>query len=121
MPNRNYNRGAAFERAVAGAFSDMGYAAFRSAGSHSPADVFALAPGVAVCVQCKTDGRLDPDEWNCFLAFCEKAGAVPIMARRKDGRRGAEYFRLTGPKDGRGGPQPMEPWRIPLPTVGDAL
>lgn len=109
MPNRNAKNGAAFERQVMRDLESCGYAATRSAGSHGPADVWAIRGGRCVLVQCKRNGRLDPDEWNEFIAFCTQAGAVPILAAKIRG--GIDYQRLTGKKEGRG-PQPMMPFDI---------
>ena len=63
-----------------------------------------------VCIQCKTDGRLAPDEWNEFFEYCEPVWAVPIMAMK--GARGTPivYKRLLGRKEKRG-KQPMEDWQ----------
>ena len=106
----NYQRGADFERRVVKDMESKGYAAIRSAGSHKPADVVAMRRGKTVCIQCKRDGRLPPAEWNAFLDWCWKAGAVPVMASIPKGGRGIAYHRLTGCKRGRGG-QPMEVWK----------
>lgn len=107
----NYTRGAAFERKVAKDLEGHGYVTVRSAGSHSPADVIAMRYGTIAAVQCKLNGRLDPDEWNELWEFCVSAGATPIMASPlKDGRKtGIIYRRLTSRKDGRGR-QPLAPW-----------
>ena len=107
----NYTRGATFERKVARNLEEWGYVTVRSAGSHSPADVIAMRYGIIVSVQCKLNGRVDPDEWNEFWEFCLLAGAKPIVAApQADGRKtGIIYRRLTSRKDGRGR-QPWESW-----------
>lgn len=114
----NYSRGASFERKVASDLEAFGYVTVRSAGSHSPADVLAtrrsllgVVYGVAevVAVQCKTNGRLDPDEWNEFWEWCAKGGALPILAQRGAKGHGVIYSRLTSRKDV-SGRQPLEPW-----------
>lgn len=105
----NYTRGATFERKVAKNLEDWGYVTVRSAGSHSPADIVAMHRGSIVCVQCKTNGRLDPDEWNEFFDWCEKAGAMPVLAAKARVLSGIIYYRLTSRKDGRGR-QPLAPW-----------
>lgn len=107
----NYTRGAAFERKVAKDLEGYGYVTVRSAGSHSPADVIAMHYGIIVAVQCKLNGRLDPNEWNELWDFCLLAGAKPIVAApQTDGRKtGIIYRRLTSRKDG-GGRQPWESW-----------
>lgn len=106
--NTNYRRGADFERRVVHDLEGKGFAVVRSAGSHKPADVIAMRHGKTVCVQCKRDGRLPPDEWNKFLDWCWVAGAIPVMASTPG--RGIEYNRLTGRKEHRGR-QPMERWK----------
>ena len=107
----NYQRGAAFERKVAKDLEGYGYVTVRSAGSHSPSDVIAMQYGYIACVQCKADGRLDPDEWNELWEFAQLAGGTPVMAEPyKDGRKtGIIYRRLTSRKDGRGR-QPLAYW-----------
>lgn len=44
MAQTNYQRGANKERRIVNAAREKGYLAFRSAGSHSPIDVFILKP-----------------------------------------------------------------------------
>jgi Holliday junction resolvase len=105
----NYKRGADFERRAQKLLERIGYAVVRSAGSHSPADLVAMRHGELVCVQCKRDGRLDPEEWNEYWEFCELAGALPVMAQVGPQGKGVTYHKLTGRKDGRGR-QPMEFW-----------
>ena len=105
----NYQRGADFERRAQAYLERIGYATVRSAGSHSPADVVAMRHGEIVCVQCKRNGRMDPDEWNDFWDFCQKAGALPVMATLGPQSKGVCYNVLTSRKDGRGR-QPLAPW-----------
>lgn len=107
----NYTRGAAFERKVARDLEGYGYVTVRSAGSHSPADVIAMRYGTIAAVQCKLNGRLDPDEWNELWEFAVSAGAKPVVAApQKEGRKtGIIYRRLTSSKDGKGR-QPWESW-----------
>jgi Holliday junction resolvase len=106
----NYQRGAAFEHKTMRALEAMGWKCIRSAGSHSPADVVAMHEGHRpLVVQCKRNGRLDPDEWNELFLFAVDAGAVPILATDKRG--GVIWERLTGMKSG-GKKQPKEPFEI---------
>ena len=105
----NYRSGADFERKVQDDLEGHGYAAVRSAGSHSPADVVAMMHGDITCVQCKTNGVLGPKEWNEFMDWCELAGATPVLARKGPNGRGIIYHRLTSRKDGRGR-QPLAYW-----------
>lgn len=112
----NYARGAAFERKVARDLECHGYVWVRSAGSHSPADILALRVGETLAVQCKLNGRLDPEEWNELWEFAIAAGAKPVaaMPHKVKGRTDIIYYRLAGRKDGRGR-QPWEPW---TPQIG---
>lgn len=105
----NYSRGADFERMVAKDLECYGYVTVRSAGSHSPADIVAMLDGETLCVQCKRNGRLDPDEWNKFFDWCASGGAVPILASKGPRGCGVIYRRLTSSKDGTGR-QPLAPW-----------
>lgn len=105
----NYRRGADFERATMKDLEGHGYAVVRSAGSHSPADLIALRVGETLAIQCKRNGRLDPDEWNQFYCWAALAGATPILASKGPRGSGIIYGRLTSRKDGRGR-QPLEPW-----------
>lgn len=107
----NYQRGANFERRVQADMENRGYVTVRSAGSHSPADVVALMAGeVPVAIQCKLNGRLDPEEWNEFLSWSNRGGMVAVLARPPSNRRGIEYMRLTALKKAKGR-QPMEAWK----------
>lgn len=105
----NYSRGADFERRTAKNLDGFGYVTVRSAGSHSPADLVAMRHGETLAVQCKRDGRLDPDEWNKFYCWAAMAGATPILASKGPRGSGIIYHRLTSRKDGRGR-QPWVPW-----------
>lgn len=105
----NYSRGANFERRVSEHLERYGYVTVRSAGSRSPTDVVAMRHGELVCVQAKTNGRLDPEEWNEFFEWCAKGGALPLLAQVGPSRRGIMYHRLTSRKGG-GGRQPLAPW-----------
>lgn len=51
----NYSRGANFERRVRKHLEEQGWVVFRSAGSHSPADLIALKTGEVMLVQCQLD------------------------------------------------------------------
>lgn len=105
----NYRRGADFERRVREDMAGRGYLTVRAAGSHTPADVYCFAHGDMAFVQCKTDGRLDPTEWNEFLVYCWKAGAKALVAMKGEKGRGIRYMRITATKSG-GGAQPWQEW-----------
>lgn len=54
MPNRNYNRGANFERAIKKNMEDADHFVVRSAGSKGPADLVAInEDGEVTLIQCE--------------------------------------------------------------------
>lgn len=99
-----YSTGAAFEREVQRDMQSKGYHAIRAAGSHSPVDVYCISRYRLVYIQCKTNGRVDPDEWNSFFDYCLEVGAAPIVASRPR----ITYREITGYKDGSKKKQPWE-------------
>lgn len=117
----NYRRGADFERRVQARLEAAGYVTVRSAGSHSPADVVALRRGSVAAVQCKRNGRLDPDEWNEFYDWCAKGGATPVLAQVGGGGRGIMFSMLTRRKDGIRGRQPLASWTPQEKGAGDGV
>lgn len=82
----------------------------RSGGSKGPKDIIAAVPGRLLYVQCKLHGVMGPGEWNDFLVECQKAGAVPLLARN-DAKHHIEYWVLLGPKIPRKRNPPMEPFK----------
>lgn len=109
----NYERGRRFEYAVRDDMRERGFIAIRSPASKSPADVYCMRSGMVVFIQCKTDGVLPPDEWNKFMDYCEKGGAIPVLAMQGNNNRGRVYKLMTGRKDGSRKPQPMVDWIPP--------
>ncbi len=59
MPNKNYNRGRAFEYKIKKEFEKKGCLVFRTAGSHSVADLIAIPP------------LRNVKEWNPILIQCK--------------------------------------------------
>ena len=113
--NRNYQNGAAFERQCKKDLEAMGYCVVRSAGSHSPADLVAMNRNrVTLGIQCKRNGRLDPEEWNGFFDWCHLAGIAPVLAEKVRG--GIKYHVITGEKTG-SGKQPMQVWEPPYERI----
>ena len=110
MTNPRYEKGYRFEKKVLADLESCGYSGYRSYGSKSPADLYMRRDGKAVYVQCKTNGRFPPREWNTFIDFCADADALPILAMRGGKRGEIAYMRLTGKKDGSGKRQPFVPW-----------
>jgi hypothetical protein len=51
-----------------------------------------------IYIQCKTNGRLDPAEWDAFFDFCDQYGGDPVLAHSP--KRGVvEYLLLLGYKE----------------------
>jgi Holliday junction resolvase len=87
MPNKNYQKGRAFEYKIKKKYEDKGYLVFRSAGSHSVADLIAIAPrrfGILewkpILIQCKaTVGQTYPKECSILIEIAEKFGCRAIL------------------------------------------
>jgi len=81
-----YQAGANFERRVKKHLQEQGYCVFRSAGSHSPADLIALKAGEVLLIQCKLHGAISnaekeklmllKDELNCQVAIFSRNGEL---------------------------------------------
>ena len=95
--------GAAFERQAAGVLVGLGWYVTRSAGSHGPADLVAVAPSLhlslVLFVQAKLGGpgRVSPAEWNTLLATARRFGGLAIIAHRP-ARGRIEFLRVHGEK-----------------------
>lgn len=94
MPNKMYRTGYRLERDVKIALEQDGYTVFRSAGSHSQADLIALAAtdceGVGitdvVLIQCKRHRNLmTRNEIKNFKEFCENLSCNGAIAWRDKG------------------------------------
>lgn len=97
MPGQ-YRKGANFEREVAHQLKDMGADTTRSAGSHTAKDVVAVFPGPVVWyVQCRTTGRLRPDNRKALLELEEKFNVVPMLAYKVNGKIKFDCVRSKGP------------------------
>lgn len=108
---RNTNRqGANFELQVMHDLEPHGYSTLRSSGSRGAVDVVAVGPELnhrnwpwtdsLVFIQCKIRNPLiAPYEREAVIGMARRAGAVPVVAYKVDGR--IEYRRLTGtgPRD----------------------
>lgn len=95
-PNR-YQAGARFERKVRDALKEQfGFFVIRTPASKSPVDLIALRHGQILFVQCRTNGRLDPAEWNAYYALCIEVGAEALVASSEGGK--IQFFQITGMK-----------------------
>ena len=89
MPNLSYNRGRALEYRVRDHYKKEGYEVFRSAGSHTMADLICIAAsnytGVGVpevlLVQCKGSKNLmTKKQVGEFADYCENLAATAVIA-----------------------------------------
>ena len=109
--NRNYERGANFERRVVKYFESLGYVAIRSAGSHKKFDVIAFNGLTVWAVQCKwnsTEARTIPlaDKLaeETKAQFAEVAyPMVLVVAYDLKGDKLLGPARMLLPEDQRGG------------------
>lgn len=107
-----YRLGRDFEYAVMRAMRDKGYLAIRSPASKTPADIYCIAKGSLVFIQCKRSGVIGVDEWNEFYDYSMSVGALPVMAEKA--AKGIAYHLIVGKKDGSRRRQPMCDWQPPV-------
>lgn len=95
MPNRNYVKGANFEREVKKFYEGLGYLVFRTAGSHSPADLIAFPPlskieeWNPILIQCKAV-KHKPKEWveaKELSVIAQIYGLRAVMAMKEKGTK----------------------------------
>jgi len=78
-----YSKGANFERRVRGYLQEIGFVVFRSAGSHTPADLIALKAGEVLLVQCKLDGKISPTERYALSVLGDELQCRVMLAWRE--------------------------------------
>lgn len=105
-------RGTIFEREVRKDLEARGYVVVRSGASLSPMDLVAIFAGKVTAgvepvllVQCKKNGRLDPDEWNELFRLAWGSGTSPMLAERVP-RKGIYYWELVERKQRKGARAP---------------
>lgn len=64
----------------------------RSHRSLGAVDLYAFRPGAVWFIQCKASLEIGIDEWNGLVELAIAAGAIPILAGRKDGE--LVYYRI---------------------------
>lgn len=86
MSNNNYTRGRAFEYRVKNYLESHGYTVFRTAGSHSIADLIAFKATLdPLFVQCKTgSARLNGQERKELISVSVSLSAIPILATKNN-------------------------------------
>lgn len=80
MPNKNYVSGRRFEYKVKKHLEENGYLVFRSAGSHSIADLIAISKGDTLLIQCKHYGKMPLKELANLIHYARKYDCVPMHA-----------------------------------------
>lgn len=87
MANKKYIQGRGFEYRVRNYLTAQGWVVFRSAGSHSPADLIAIRPRTVWLVQCKggkaSISRADKEE---LMLLAEELEVTPVLVTRLDGQ-----------------------------------
>jgi Holliday junction resolvase len=98
----NRKRGDYFERQTRADLERRGWIVVRSAGSLGAADLVALHYNrPAILVACKIPGYMRPTENDALIEAALRAGAIPMLAFRKDARNGdgtVAYSQITKPK-----------------------
>lgn len=97
MANASRAKGDRFEYRVRDDLTERGYWVRRAGASRFP-DMVAISKDDVLFVECKTNGRLDPGEWNELFELAMTYGGTPILAS-KPVRGGLSYHRLTARKD----------------------
>lgn len=86
-----YERGANFERRVKKHLEDTGFVCFRSAGSHSPADLIAhigiQGVTLVMLVQCQLDKNFSASKKGELVELAKKINAYPLLAYRGDKKK----------------------------------
>jgi hypothetical protein len=81
----NYTRGANFEYRVKKHFEGLGFEVYRSAGSHSPADLIALKRKFRpLLIQCKYGkGGIRPSELETLVGAARKTHSLGVVVRAR--------------------------------------
>lgn len=103
MANKNRAAGDRFEYKVRDLLIEGGgWFIMRSPASKSPIDLLAIRAGhdgpEVMFVQCKTNGRLDPGEWDTLVDLAWEHGAEAVLAYRPS-RGMVRFLLLTGHKE----------------------
>lgn len=86
---KTYAKGARAERELAKKLMDLGFSVVRSGKSGSSIsvpDIIALKRGIILAFECKSwknVPKLRKEQYEKFLEWCEKAGAIGFLAWRK--------------------------------------
>jgi Holliday junction resolvase len=94
VANRNYNRGAAFERAVKKQLESDGFYVVRAAGSHGLVDLLAINVDEVRLIQCKIGGAISEEDRDNLADLAEWCKAKAYLVQR--GKKGYKWTLLGG-------------------------
>lgn len=113
------SKGADFERLCRKELEACGWTVARSAGSHGPADLWAIRKEGRysrriLFIQVKSGAQsCGPQEWNELVDMAHRVGAVPVLADKKPRVVVPQWWEITARKSGRRGErQPRKPFDI---------
>ena len=112
-------KGADFERRCRRDLDGAGWLTVKSSDSKGVADLIALrreaGSSTRVLLIEAKGGRnqyCGPAQWNLLWETAWRIGAEPVLADKAVGIAAPRWWRLTGPKSGRGEAQPRKPFDI---------
>lgn len=110
----HYATGTRFEHKTRDDLIANGYDVMRAAGSKgsTKVDLIAVKPGQLLFIQCKSNGKISPAEWDRVVEVSAWVGAVPVVAENGPRGRGVVYTRLLGVKRRGCRTQPCEPFLL---------
>lgn len=115
MKGKNhYATGTRFEHKTRDALIVNGYEVMRAAGSKgsTKVDLIAVKPGQLLFIQCKSNGKIAPAEWDRVVEVSAWVGAIPLLAANGPRGRGVLFTRLLAPKRRGCRTQPCEPFLL---------
>ena len=89
----SYAKGRRFEWAVRDLLETRGWIVFRAARS-KPVDLIAMKNGQALLIECKYDSPITKDRKKLLIELAERAGARPILAKKRRYERGLKLIDL---------------------------
>jgi len=91
MPNKNYVKGANFERQVKKQYEEIGYLVVRTAGSHGVADLVAFPPlrnvkeWNPILIQCKNTKKVYlPDDMKELKSIADRYGLRAVLISKQN-------------------------------------
>lgn len=96
MTGSAYAKGRNFEYDTRDHLKLHGYFVMRSAGSKTFIDLVAIKKGEVLLIQCKLPhADVKRESWNLLVETAAQAGAVPLVARKVEGRKAPQFMRMT--------------------------